>query len=129
MRIEPMRSNKEAEGMYRHNSLRLARAIFAAALTVLCAPAGRTATLAFHVNIDTASLIGNSNAPYSLDFQLNQGAGAAINSVSLNHFAFTTGSPTGSPTRIGGATGDLSSTVFLTDAANAANEFFQGYSG
>ena len=115
--------------MNRYSSLNLARAIFAGALTVLCAATGRAGTLSFQVNINTASLVGNLNAPYSLDFQLNQGAGAATNSVALNHFVFTAGNPTGSPTRIGGVTGDLSSSVFLTDTANAFNEFFQGFSG
>lgn len=115
--------------MNRYSSLKLTRAIFAGVLTVLCAATGRAGTLSFQVNINTASLVGNPNAPYSLDFQLNQGAGAVTNSVALSDFVFTAGSPTGSPTRIGGVTGDLSSSVFLTDTANAFNEFFQGFSG
>jgi hypothetical protein len=101
----------------------------AIALTVGGALTGHAATLSFQVNVNTASLIGNPNAPYSLDFQLNQGTGAATNTVALSHFVFTAGNPTGSPTRIGGVTGDLTSSVFLTDATNPANEFFQGISG
>lgn len=86
------------------------------------------ADLAFHIDINTASLVGNAAAPFSLDFQLSQGNGLS-NTVTLSHFTFTGGSATGSPTVTSGVTGDLGSTVVLHDTGSAINEFYQGFSG
>jgi hypothetical protein len=72
--------------------------------------------------------VGNANGPYSLDFQLNDGGGTVTNVVSLSNFVFTNGAPAGAPNLIGGATGDLSTGVTLTDASFFSNEFFQGFS-
>jgi hypothetical protein len=115
--------------MNRQTLLTLAPVLFAGVFTILCASTGQAAYLAYHVDVNTAPLVGNPNGPYSLDFQLNQGSGAATNSVILNNFIFLAGNPTGSPTLFGGASGNLGSTVFLNDAVSAANEFFQGFSG
>ncbi len=93
---------------------------------MLCASAGQAATLSFHVGVNTSSLVGNANGPFSLDFQLN-GVGPATNTVTLDDFSFTGGTPTGAPSLFGNATGDLGSTVSLNDAGSADNEFFQGF--
>lgn len=103
------------------------RSVFVASCVMLCAASSQAGTLSFHVDLNTAALTGNSNGPFSLDFQLNQGSGAATNTVDLTDFVFTGGTPSGSPSLFGGATGDLGSSVSLTDAANASNEFFQGF--
>jgi hypothetical protein len=69
-----------------------------------------------------------SATPYSLAFQLADGnaTGDGNNSAVLSNFQFGTGGPTGSPLLIGGAVGDLSSTVTLTDSG-LANIFIQPY--
>ena len=104
------------------------RPLLACACALLSVSAIQAATVNFSVDLNVASLAGNGNGPFSLDFQLNQGAGAVINAVTLGNFSFVGGTPTGSATLTGGATGDLGSTVSLTDSANPFNEFFQGFS-
>ena len=93
----------------------------------LCASLSQAETLSFHVAVNTASLVGSLNGPFSLDFQLN-GVGPASNTATLGNFSFTGGAPTGSPSLFGGASGDLGSSVSLSDAINANNEFFEGFS-
>ena len=105
-----------------------ARLVFVAACTLLCAATSQAGTLSFQVDVNTAPLLGNPNGPFSLDFQLNPGTGAATNSVSLYNFAFTSGNATGSPTLIGNAAGSLTSSVSLNDASDTNSEFFQGFS-
>lgn len=82
----------------------------------------------YHVEVNTAALIGNPSGPFALDFQLNDGSGSGDgnNSVTLNNFAFGTGSPLGSPTFLGNASGDLSGGVTLRDTT-PFNEFYQGF--
>jgi hypothetical protein len=90
-----------------------------AALTL--APAAQ-AQLNFHVSVDTSSLIGNPDGPYSIDFQLNQGDGAVPNSVTIGNFWYSGGHAVGSPTLIGDASGSLgagfsiANTSFLNEA-------------
>jgi hypothetical protein len=48
--------------------------------------------------------------------------------VSLSNFVFTNGAPMGAANLFGGATGDLSWGVTLTDALSFSNEFFQLFS-
>ena len=91
-----------------------------------------TATpLSFQVNVNTAPLIPlvGSSGPFYLDFQLNDGSGtlAGVNTATIGGFSFGGGSATGAATLFGGATGSLSSTVNLTDAANAFNELYQAF--
>jgi hypothetical protein len=114
--------------MNKDKSLTLVRFAFVAACIMICASTSKAA-LIYHVDINTAPLVGSSTAPFSLDFQLNDGSGtlAGVNTVTLTNFIFTAGNPTGSATLIGDATGSLSSTVKLTDDL-AFNEFYQGFS-
>jgi hypothetical protein len=86
------------------------------------------AQLQLRVNVDTSSLVGNPAGPYSLDFQLNDGAGwgDANNIASLTNFRFGSGSAVGSGTSFGGTGGDLGSSVWLTDS-NSFNEYYQEF--
>jgi hypothetical protein len=102
--------------------------LFATACAHFCGQASQAASISYQVNLNTSSLVGDANGPFSLDFQLNQGSGLATNMVSLINFSFTGGSATGSPNLSGGATGSLSSSVILTDATSPFNEFFQTFS-
>ena len=110
-------------------SLRLVRFALVAACIMISASTSKAA-LIYHVDINTAPLVGSSSAPFSLDFQLNDGSGtlAGVNTVTLVNFVFTGGNPTGSASLFGGAAGSLSSTVTLTDGTFFSNEFFQGFS-
>jgi hypothetical protein len=96
-----------------------------AAAALLSAPAAR-ADFHYNVQMNTSSLIGHVAGPFSLDFQLIDGDGVANNTVTLTNFVFGGGSPSGAPTLSGGASGDLSSAVALTDTT-FLNEFTQGF--
>jgi hypothetical protein len=81
-----------------------------------------------HVQINTAPLVGNAFGPFAVDVQLTDGSGAgdANNSVTLSALTFGAGQATGSPLLLGGASGDLGSSVVLTDAT-FFNEFTQTF--
>jgi hypothetical protein len=108
--------------------LKTAQIVFIGIGTMLCASTSQAETFSFHVDVNTSSLVGSPNGPFSLDFQLN-GAEPLTNTVTLDDFSFAGGAPTGSPSLFGNASGDLGSTVSLNDAGSANNEFFQGFSG
>ena len=110
-------------------SLRLVRFALVAACMMISASTSQ-AGLIYHVDINTAPLVGSLSGPFSLDFQLNDGSGtlAGVNTVTLSSFVFTGGTATGSANLFGDATGSLSSTVTLTDDVSFSNEFFQGFS-
>src|SRR4051812_41143102 len=93
----------------------------------LCAAPARSAGI-YDISLNTASLIGHIAGPFSLDFQLIDGAGTgdANNTAQLSDFSFNTGSAMGSPVLLGGASGSLSSAVTLTDSA-FLNEFTQSF--
>jgi len=100
---------------------------------VACALLGATTSHAssflFHIDVNTTPLMGNANGPFSLDFQLNDGSAAggdANNAVTLSNFNFGGGTVSGDPTLLGGATGNLSSSITITDSA-FGNEIFQGF--
>jgi len=81
----------------------------------------------YHVDVNTSSLVGNANAPFYLDFQLNYGSGPFSNGALIQNF--TGVAPTlGSPTLSGTAAGDLNTAVSLTDnSASPLNEFYQAF--
>ncbi len=95
---------------------------------LLGAQAVSASTVEYHISLNTAALIGNASAPFSLDFQLNDGSGLgdANNTAIVNDFVFGSGSATGSANLFGGATGNLSGAVTLTDSS-AFNEFYQTF--
>lgn len=98
-------------------------AVAVAAGSVLSAAAGD-----YDVTIDTSALIGNPSAPFSLDFQLNDGAGTGSNQnwAGVSLFNFGGGSATGSATIFGGAAGDLVSGISF-HTTSAFNELYQAF--
>ncbi len=85
--------------------------------------------ISFTVTIDTRPLAGQTTppAPFSLEFQLSDGDGTVNNTVILSNFNFGAGgSASGSPSTTGGASGNLTTTVTLTDSS-FFNEFIQGF--
>ena len=85
----------------------------------------------YNVSLNTASLAGNSSAPFAVDFQLTSGKtpSAVVNNATLSNFSLGTGGSagTGSPfPNSGNASGSLSSTVLLsTSGGSFFNEFSQ----
>ena len=79
---------------------------------------------------DTSPLMGSPPpGPFYIDFQLNDGRGIgdANNMVAIGNFQFDGGNPMGNPLPpIGGAMGDLSSSVTITDSS-FLNEFTQQF--
>ena len=79
--------------------------------------------------IDTGPLSGDPAGPFSLDLQLNDGSGTddGNNAAVLSGFTFGAGGgATGSATLAGGASGDLGSSITITDNS-FLNEFTQGF--
>ena len=105
-------------------------AILAAALSLAYTPKIKAADLIYTVVINTSSLIGNPDAPFSLDLDLVTGSGNAVtgagnvtNTVTLSKFTFTGGATASSPNfTMGGQSGSVSSSVVLTNSS-ANNEF------
>jgi hypothetical protein len=90
---------------------------------------GMSHAVSFTVTLDTTSLATQPTPPkpFALDFQFIDGDSTVSNTVTLSHFDFGAGGgPNGSPTISGGASGDLSGTVTLTDSS-FFNELFQGF--
>jgi hypothetical protein len=106
----------------------LLSAFVAAAVIASASPAAAT-SIAFHVSVNTAPLVGNPAGPFYLDFALTDGSGtlAVPNTVTILDFNFTSGGPVGAPTLSGGASGNLSSSVSLTDNTSFFSEFFQQF--
>lgn len=77
--------------------------------------------------LDTSGLIGSIFVPYVLDFRLTDGKGTgdANNTVTVTNFAGT-GGIGNVLTRVGGVTGDLTSSLKLVDSS-ATNEFQQEF--
>ena len=84
----------------------------------------------YRVTIDTSSLssgVNAPNAPFLLDFQLNDGNLLNNNTATIGNFTFTGGgAPFGAANLFGGASGSLANTVTLTDSS-AFNEFYQSF--
>lgn len=79
--------------------------------------------------IVTSPLVGDPAGPFSLDFQLNDGSGTndGNNTAVLSGFTFGSGGgAVGSASLVGGASGDLGSSVMITDGS-FLNEFTQGF--
>jgi len=105
------------------------RGLTIAGVSGLLAFTASAAAINYNINLNTAPLIAHAAGPFSLNFQLTDGSGTndANNTVTLSGFQFGTGgSAVGSPTRVGGATGTLGSTVTLTDSA-FLNSFTQQF--
>ena len=87
--------------------------------------------LMFNVTLDTSGLVGHPAGPFYIDFQLNDGSSSfarGINTATISAFTFGEGGkPTGSPNLFGGAQGNLTTSVTLTDDTAFYNEFFQSF--
>ncbi len=90
---------------------------------------GHAADLDYTVTLNVASLIGNPNAPFSLDFVLGSGAQNpnADNTVKVSNFVFSNGSVGAVSYSNGGESGSMSSTVTLTTTSED-NELAQQFS-
>ena len=86
------------------------------------------ASLDFHVDVNTGVLIGNTNGPFWLDFQLN-GGGPIANTATISNFSFGPGGSgtAGTENYFGNSTGSLGASVLLTSGTIPFNEFFQGF--
>jgi hypothetical protein len=100
--------------------------MFAVILGMLVLGGSAHAATIFHVTVNTSSLIGSSSAPFSLDFQFNNGTVLNNNSAVVNNFSYSGGAATGSPTLLGGATGNISSSVVFNNSS-AFQELFQTF--
>ncbi len=100
-----------------------------ACLLFALAPSKASAGLLFDVTLDTTSLISHPAGPFAIDFQFNDGSGTsdANNVVSIGNFTFGGGSPLGTPTLIGGASGELSSSLVEIIDSSFRNEFTQSF--
>lgn len=106
--------------------LALLSTLVAGAIAAGVAPASAT-SVQFNVVVNTTPLIGNASAPFYLDFLLIGGP-TPSNTVTISDFGFSGGAPAGAATLSGpGVTGDLSSTVTLTDNVDFLNEFYQAF--
>lgn len=96
-------------------------------MVLLAAGSGR-ATVIINFTFDTSALIGHVAGPFSLNFQLNDGAGVGDgnNTATIDNFNFGAGGPSGLPVLVGGASGDLGSVVTITDTS-FLNIFTQGF--
>src|ERR1035437_9941882 len=111
------------------NSLKKSLSLLGLLSALVGATSARAGVLNYLVDINTAALVGNPSAPFSLDFQSNWGSGLN-QTVTLSNFVFTGGNATGSATLSGGVAGDVgSSLVFGDSSANPFNEFFQAFTG
>lgn len=101
-----------------------------AATAALALASAASADLQFRVQLDTSSLISNPSGPFTLDFQLNDGSGLgdANNWATISNISFGGGSATsGTDFTIGGASGNLGSSVALIDSNSLLNDFTQGF--
>jgi len=94
------------------------------AVACVCVPQVAAVSITYHVNLDTSVLVGISSL--ELDFQLVDGDGVNNSSALINQFDFGDGSPDGTATPTGGASGDLSSAILLSDV-DVLNWVFQGF--
>src|SRR5215831_4272177 len=107
--------------------MRRTRTLFFLMCTCVCSSIAN-ASILYDITMNTTPLIGHSASPFSVEFQLNDGSGTgdSNNTAILNDFLFNGGGPAGSPTLNGGANGNLTSGVTLTDHS-FFNQFIQSF--
>jgi hypothetical protein len=93
--------------------------VLAGSIAALFSTASSASAAIYHVQVNTAALIGNGSGPFSLDFQFNDGSGSndGNNTASILNLNLGNGSASGSPFPSGGASGSLGSGVSLTDSS------------
>jgi hypothetical protein len=84
------------------------------------------AAISINVNMDTSALIANPSAPFSLDFQFNDGGVLGNNTATVSNFTYSGGTATGSATSFGGATGNIGSSITF-DNSDTFQELFQTF--
>jgi len=106
----------------------LALVLLSLCLAWAMGPRACQADVTFQVQVNTAPLIGHPAAPFAINFQLNDGSGTndGNNTATISGFTFGGGGPAGVPILTGGASGDLSSVVTLTDST-FFNDFVQDF--
>jgi hypothetical protein len=94
------------------------------------APRSHAVNIYYDVTLNVASLVSNSNGPFSVDFQLSTGAetGNSDNTVRISNFAFTSGSATAITYTFGGETGSLGQAITLVNSNAQDNEFAESFS-
>jgi hypothetical protein len=94
------------------------------ALIVTCT--GARADQVFTVSLDTSQLAADYTGPFGLDFEL---VGTNGNTVTLSNFSFGTGGAAGpGPAFLtGGASGDIGSSVILSDSTYFFSDFNQQF--
>ena len=104
-------------------------AALSGALLLACTTVGQSANLNYTVTLNTASLAGNTNGPFSLDVVLGSGSQSpnSDNTVTLSNFVFYNGSAGAVSYSSGGETGSMASSVTLTTSAED-NELAQTFS-
>jgi hypothetical protein len=107
-------------------------AILTAGLLLGCAASSNAAgqpDLNYNVILNVASIIGDSNGPFSLDLQLAPGSDNVTNTITLSNFTFLGGSASSTPNfTMGGESGSLATTLTLTNSNNIDNEFAEAFS-
>ena len=88
----------------------------------LAASPTRAQSVNYHILMNTSALTGAANAPYtapfSLDFQFNDGGVPGNNTATLTHFVFGGGSAASAPSSLsGGASGSATGTVTIRDTS------------
>lgn len=104
---------------------------FLAIVDAACLLGGSATThaAAYHITVDTSSLASSSLvglAPFSLDFQFNNGVQLSNNTATVSNFDFGGGSAVGSATQFGGAAGDIGASLTF-DNSSAFQELFQAF--
>lgn len=86
------------------------------------------AAVIYNVSITTSPLVDHSAGPFSIEAQFNDGSGTSDgnNVAVLSMFDFGAGSSSGVPVSVGGVSGNLSSSVILTDSG-FFNQFTQSF--
>jgi hypothetical protein len=67
--------------------------------------------------INTSGLMAHPASPFAIDVQLVDGDGIVNNIVSLSNLSLEDGRSLGTPTTVGGASGDIDSEIRLSDTA------------
>lgn len=103
------------------------RRLLLASAMVIVGALSSAASITYEVTLDTGGLIGHVAGPFWLNLQLTDGGGTASNSAFFSDFGFSAGgAEAGTASAIGGASGDMSGNVSLTDSSflNAFSQQF-----
>lgn len=105
----------------------MSRRIIGITILATAAQLASAATI-YDVTFRTSALQAHAAAPFSLNVQLNdgEGVGNANNTATLSDFDFGGGSPSGSALLVGGASGDFTGSVSISDTA-FLNSFTQQF--